>query len=123
MLKWVHQHKCLDFEAMTDMESVIAFYLASEATSLPEVIEDQLSADGTRKWLVRVDSGNAVEMVFIPDGDRGTLCVSSQAGCALNCSFCSTASRFQPKLELLRSSVSFGWPMSYSNVGRTAIVR
>ena len=92
MLKWVHQHKCLDFEAMTDMSRSLRSTLAREATlALPEVIEDQLSADGTRKWLVRVDSGNAVEMVFIPDGDRGTLCVSSQAGCAINCSFCSTA--------------------------------
>jgi 23S rRNA (adenine2503-C2)-methyltransferase len=92
LLKWVHQQKCLDFEAMTDISKVLRTKLMSCAKlELPEVVEDQLSTDGTRKWLVRVDSGNSVEMVFIPDGERGTLCVSSQVGCALNCSFCSTA--------------------------------
>ncbi len=56
----------------------------------PEVIADHLSQDGTRKWLIRVDAGSAVETVFIPEGERGTLCVSSQVGCSLDCSFCST---------------------------------
>jgi 23S rRNA (adenine2503-C2)-methyltransferase len=57
---------------------------------VPEIIQDQIAADGTRKWLLRLNDGNAIETVFIPEEDRGTLCVSSQVGCTLNCSFCST---------------------------------
>ncbi|MCB2642691.1 hypothetical protein KQ727_14940, partial [Listeria monocytogenes] len=56
----------------------------------PEIVSQDISADGTRKWVVRVASGSCVETVYIPQGGRGTLCVSSQAGCALDCSFCST---------------------------------
>ncbi len=92
MLKWVHKHGVLDFAGMTDFGKKLRTRLQKDyELSLPEIIGERLSADGTRKWLVRIDCGNAVEMVFIPDGERGTLCVSSQAGCALNCSFCSTA--------------------------------
>lgn len=92
VLRWVHQRKTLDFEAMTDLaRSLRAMLLERAELRLPEVVADTLSTDGTRKWLVKVDSSNSVEMVYIPDADRGTLCVSSQVGCALNCTFCSTA--------------------------------
>ena len=92
VLKWVHRRGVLDFDEMTDLGKKLRASLATVAElKAPEVISESVSADGTRKWLVRVDAGNSVEMVFIPDGERGTLCVSSQAGCALNCSFCSTA--------------------------------
>jgi 23S rRNA (adenine2503-C2)-methyltransferase len=92
LLRWIHQRKIVDFEQMTDLSRVLRAKLAECAEiRTPEVVEDHLSTDGTRKWLVRVDSGNSVEMVYIPEGERGTLCVSSQVGCALNCTFCSTA--------------------------------
>lgn len=92
VMKWLYHHQCDDFEAMTDIARVLRARLAAEATlALPEVIAEQHSEDGTRKWLLRLADGNAIETVFIPEADRGTLCVSSQVGCSLNCSFCSTA--------------------------------
>jgi len=91
-LKWIHQHGVSRFEAMTDLSKHLRARLADMAeVRAPQVVAHQASRDGTRKWSLRVDSGNCVEMVFIPEEDRGTLCVSSQVGCALNCSFCSTA--------------------------------
>ena len=92
ILKWVHQHGVLEFDRMTDLSKRLRDTLNECAElRLPEVVEHQRSTDGTIKWLLRVDSGNCIEMVFIPEQSRGTLCVSSQVGCALNCSFCSTA--------------------------------
>lgn len=92
ILQWAHQRGRLDFAEMTDLGKNLRQTLSDEAELRPpEVADEQVSHDGTIKWLVRVDSGNSVEMVFIPDGDRGTLCVSSQVGCALACTFCSTA--------------------------------
>ncbi|MEM7407759.1 MAG: 23S rRNA (adenine(2503)-C(2))-methyltransferase RlmN [Pseudomonadota bacterium] len=92
LMQWMHQRGVTDFGDMTDLGKKLRTKLGAAAEIRPpEVASDQLSHDGTRKWLVRVDSGNCVETVFIPDGGRGTLCVSSQVGCALNCSFCSTA--------------------------------
>jgi 23S rRNA (adenine2503-C2)-methyltransferase len=92
ILKWVHQHHVLDVERMTDVGKALRERILGEAhITTPRVVREQRAGDGTRKWLLDAGSGNAVEMVFIPDGDRGTLCVSSQVGCALNCSFCSTA--------------------------------
>lgn len=91
VFKWVHQRGTLDPEQMTNLSKKSRALLASEGTQLiPEAISDRLSKDGTRKWLLRLADGNAVETVFIPEDDRGTLCISSQVGCALNCSFCST---------------------------------
>ena len=92
VLQWVHQRGADNFEAMTNISKVLRTRL-EEATEirLPEVVMEQASRDGTRKWLIKVDGGNSVETVFIPEDDRGTLCVSSQVGCTLNCSFCSTA--------------------------------
>ena len=92
VLQWIHQHGVLDFEAMTNLSKALRARLAEVAeVRLPEVALEQVSADGTRKWLLRLADGNAVETVFIPEEGRGTLCVSSQVGCALDCSFCSTA--------------------------------
>jgi len=92
VLKWIHQFGVDDFEQMTNMSKALRTKLAEIAEiKAPEVVLDQASADGTHKWVLRLDSGNCIEAVFIPVEDRGTLCVSSQVGCALECSFCSTA--------------------------------
>jgi 23S rRNA (adenine2503-C2)-methyltransferase len=94
VLKWIHQFGVTDFAAMTNLSKALRERLESEACiCAPEVVVDQGSADGTHKWLLRLADGNAIETVFIPDDDRGTLCVSSQVGCTLNCTFCSTASQ------------------------------
>jgi 23S rRNA (adenine2503-C2)-methyltransferase len=92
LMKWLYHRGVEDFDAMTDLGRSLRERLKDVAVIRPpQVIHEQIAADGTRKWLLRMDCGNAVESVFIPDGQRGTLCVSSQVGCALNCSFCSTA--------------------------------
>ena len=92
VMKWLYHRGVDDFGAMTDLSKALRERLAEAAeVPLPEVAADLPSADGTRKWVVRLADGNCVEMVFIPDEGRGTLCVSSQVGCALNCSICSTA--------------------------------
>ncbi len=92
LLKWIHQQRVTDFSAMTNLSRELRARLEAEAVvRLPEIVATQKSTDGTTKWLVRVAAGNCIEMVFIPDDPRGTLCISSQVGCALNCTFCSTA--------------------------------
>ncbi len=92
ILQWIHQRGVDSFDEMTNISKDLRTHLA-ETTEIrfPEVVLEQASDDGTRKWLLRVDSGNCIEAVFIPEQGRGTLCVSSQVGCALDCSFCSTA--------------------------------
>ena len=91
LLHWIHQSGVADFAAMTDMSKGLRERLAAEAVIAgPAVIRDTVAADGTRKWLMDVGTGNAIETVFIPEAHRGTLCISSQAGCALECSFCAT---------------------------------
>lgn len=91
LMKWVYQMGVDDFQQMTNMSKVLRNVLAEEAEiRLPEIVVDQLSTDGTRKWLLRLDDGNSIEMVYIPETQRGTLCVSSQVGCTLKCTFCST---------------------------------
>ncbi|MFT6403609.1 MAG: 23S rRNA (adenine2503-C2)-methyltransferase [Pseudohongiellaceae bacterium] len=91
VLKWIHQRGITDLDAMTDISKSLREKLkAKTQISLPSVVEDFLSSDGTRKWIVEVASGSRVEMVFIPEASRGTLCISSQAGCSLDCSFCAT---------------------------------
>jgi 23S rRNA (adenine2503-C2)-methyltransferase len=91
LLKWIHHHGVDDFDAMTNVSKVLRerLKLCAEIRP-PEVVEEKTSKDGTRKWAIRVSGGSLVETVLIPDGDRGTLCVSSQVGCSLDCSFCST---------------------------------
>lgn len=91
LARWVHRRGAGDFDAMTDLAKTLRGKLAGVArVAAPAVISDSRSGDGTRKWLLDVGQGNAIETVFIPEDDRGTLCVSSQAGCAVNCRFCST---------------------------------
>ncbi len=92
ILKWIYQQGVDDFAAMTNLSKALRQRLQDEAeVRLPEIVIDRDSEDGTRKWLLRMFDGNCIEAVFIPEKERGTLCVSSQIGCALNCSFCSTA--------------------------------
>jgi 23S rRNA (adenine2503-C2)-methyltransferase len=92
VLKWIHKHGITDFDLMTDLSKKLRaqLKLVSEI-KVPEVILEQPSQDGTRKWLLELDCNNRIETVMIPDDGRTTLCVSSQVGCALDCSFCSTA--------------------------------
>jgi len=91
VFRWMHQKGVADFDAMSDLAKPLRQFLREQATvaALPVVTESR-SADGTVKWLFDVGQGNAVEAVFIPEAQRNTLCVSSQAGCAVNCKFCST---------------------------------
>jgi 23S rRNA (adenine2503-C2)-methyltransferase len=92
VLKWIYQFGVDDFNEMSNLSKSLREKLSKEAEiRLPEVVTEQISDDGTIKWLLRLDSGNSIETVFIPENDRGTLCISSQVGCALECSFCSTA--------------------------------
>jgi 23S rRNA (adenine2503-C2)-methyltransferase len=91
VLRWVHQRGEADFARMSDLAKGLREKLAATATvDAPVIVGDTAAADGTRKWLIKVDGANAVEAVFIPEMRRGTLCVSSQAGCVLDCAFCST---------------------------------
>jgi 23S rRNA (adenine2503-C2)-methyltransferase len=91
LLRWVHRFGESDFACMTDLARSARAMLAAEAeVTPPPMIADSVAADGTRKWLLDVGNGNAVETVFIPEVSRGTLCVSTQAGCTMACHFCST---------------------------------
>ena len=91
VLRWIHRSGQGDFDAMSDIAKTLREKLKGmAAVSPPAIVSDRLSDDGTRKFLFDVGGGNAVETVFIPEDDRGTLCISTQAGCALDCSFCST---------------------------------
>ncbi|AOZ50034.1 23S rRNA (adenine(2503)-C(2))-methyltransferase RlmN [Chromobacterium vaccinii] len=91
VMRWMHQMAEDDFDAMTDLAKSLRAKLHERAeVGVPSLMTGQESSDGTRKWLLDVGTGNGVETVFIPEDDRGTLCVSSQVGCALECTFCST---------------------------------
>ena len=91
LFHWIYHRGLTNFAAMTDVSKAHRAWLAERfVVGRPEVVEAQLSIDGTRKWLLRASDGQDVEMVFIPDDDRGTLCISSQVGCTLNCRFCHT---------------------------------
>ncbi|MFT5895579.1 MAG: 23S rRNA (adenine2503-C2)-methyltransferase, partial [bacterium] len=91
VMKWLYQRNVRDINAMTDVSKATRQKLLECTTTvLPSVQSSQLSKDGTAKWLFELHDGNCIETVYIPENDRGTLCVSSQVGCALDCSFCST---------------------------------
>jgi 23S rRNA (adenine2503-C2)-methyltransferase len=91
VFRWIHQRGEREFARMTDLAKPLRERLCADASvPLPRVLSDATAADGTRKWLLDVGSGNGIETVFIPEANRGTLCVSSQVGCALECAFCST---------------------------------
>ncbi len=101
MLKWIYIHQVDSFDQMTDVGKKLRDKLNEIAEiRAPEILHEGISRDGTRKWVFKVDGGGAVETVFIPDGRRGTLCVSSQVGCSVDCSFCSTGKQgFQRDLS------------------------
>ena len=91
LMKWMYHQGVIDPQKMTDVSKVLRDALSETAGfTLPEIVLDRVSADGTRKWMLRLDEKNCIESVFIPETDRGTLCISSQVGCPLDCSFCST---------------------------------
>jgi 23S rRNA (adenine2503-C2)-methyltransferase len=100
--RWIHQRGCNSFADMTDLAKSFREKLQANAIiAAPAILSDHTSVDGTRKWLLDVGEGNAVEMVYIPEAKRGTLCVSTQAGCAVNCRFCSTGKQgFSRNLRL-----------------------
>ena len=91
LMRWVHRSGVSELDGMTDLPKSLRAALAGEVVvEAPAVTRDSVAADGTRKWLLSVGTGNGIETVFIPEAARGTLCVSSQVGCALECAFCST---------------------------------
>lgn len=120
VVKWIHQQGVTDFDEMTNLAKPLREKLKAIAEVRPPIITFQGdSEDGTRKWLMQVDGGSSVETVFIPDGDRGTLCVSSQVGCSLDCSFCATGKQgFNKNLtsaeiigQVFLAAKSFGLPI------------
>ena len=123
MVKWIHQQGVADFGRMTNLPQPLRDRLSEIAeVRAPKITFEGDSSDGTRKWLVEVDGGSSIETVFIPDGGRGTLCVSSQVGCALDCSFCSTGKQgFNKNLtaaeiigQVFLAVKSFGLPVKDS---------
>ena len=136
LLRWIHQYSTADFNAMSDLAKGLREKLAVLAViELPQIISADVATDGTRKWLLAVGAGNGIETVFIPEANRGTLCVSSQVGCALACTFCSTGRQgFNRNLTVaeiigqlwianktLRSDVSDNTPL-HSNRAVTNVV-
>ena len=123
MVKWIHQQGITDFDQMTNLSKSLRDRLKNIAEVRPPQVTFQGdSEDGTRKWLMEVDGGSKVETVYIPEGDRGTLCVSSQVGCSLDCSFCSTGKQgFNKNLtaaeiigQVFLAAKSFGLPVKDS---------
>jgi 23S rRNA (adenine2503-C2)-methyltransferase len=92
LLQWIHRRGASSFQEMTDLAKGFRAELEAVATiAVPQIVASQSSSDGTRKWLLRMDASQGIETVFIPEPDRGTLCISSQVGCAMDCGFCATA--------------------------------
>lgn len=92
LFKWMYQEFETNFEQMTNLSKVLRKRLADQASiNFPTIEQAQIAKDGTRKWLMRLHDGNGIEVVLIPEEDRATLCISSQVGCSLNCTFCATA--------------------------------
>lgn len=102
LIQWIHQRRVIDFEQMTNLSQSLRNKLSEQfEIRFPKIVYDHKARDGTHKWLLELDSGSKIETVFIPSESRGTLCVSSQVGCALNCSFCSTGKQgFNRNLSL-----------------------
>jgi 23S rRNA (adenine2503-C2)-methyltransferase len=120
VVRWIH-HAGLDtFESMTNINRTLRQRLEDTAQiAAPEVVREQVSPDGTRKWMLRLADGNVIETVYIPEPDRGTLCISSQAGCALNCTFCATGRQgFSRNLEA-HEIIGQVW-RAHERLGRTA---
>jgi 23S rRNA (adenine2503-C2)-methyltransferase len=92
LMKWIYRRGLADFSAMSDLAQDFRAQLAEVAEiAVPQIVTEQKSNDGTRKWMLRMDQVQGIETVYIPEPDRGTLCISSQVGCAMDCSFCATA--------------------------------
>ncbi len=92
LMKWMYRRGVADFAVMSDLKQEFRELLAGVAKiAVPQIVTEQRSADGTRKWMLRMDEVQGIETVYIPEPDRGTLCISSQVGCAMDCSFCATA--------------------------------
>ena len=92
LMKWIYRRGAADFSAMSDLAQDFRAQLREVAEiAVPQIVTEQVSSDGTRKWMLRMDEVQGIETVYIPEPDRGTLCISSQVGCAMDCSFCSTA--------------------------------
>jgi 23S rRNA (adenine2503-C2)-methyltransferase len=92
LMKWIYRRGASDFSEMTDLAKDFRTRLAEAAKiSVPQIVTEQRSSDGTRKWMLRMDAVQGIETVYIPEPDRGTLCISSQVGCAMDCTFCATA--------------------------------
>ena len=92
LMKWIYRKGAAEFAVMSDLQKEFRAQLEGVASiEVPEIVTEQRSADGTRKWMLRMDQVQGIETVYIPEPDRGTLCISSQVGCAMDCSFCSTA--------------------------------
>ena len=100
-VKWIHQRGVSDISKMTDLSKELRERLTQSCEiRVPEVIYERDSKDGTRKWVISVGDGDLIEMVLIPEGKRATLCISSQVGCAMDCSFCATENRAFPETLL-----------------------
>ena len=92
LMQWIYRRGAADFSTMTDLAQDFRGQLGAVAKiSVPQIVTEQRSSDGTRKWMLRMDEVQGIETVYIPEPDRGTLCISSQVGCAMDCSFCATA--------------------------------
>ncbi|MBS0612906.1 MAG: 23S rRNA (adenine(2503)-C(2))-methyltransferase RlmN, partial [Proteobacteria bacterium] len=92
LMRWIYKRGAQDFASMTDLARDFRAELEAVAcVRVPEIMSEQRAADGTRKWLLRMDEAQGIETVYIPEAHRGTLCISSQVGCAMDCSFCATA--------------------------------
>ena len=131
IFKWIHQRGIDDFKYMTDLSKDLRNVLESRCTvKAPEIIFEEFSKDGTRKWVVNVGLKDSIELVLIPDGNRLTLCISSQVGCAVDCSFCATGKEgFSRNLNLSEiigqvwiAANSYGVPRSNTDRNITNIV-
>jgi len=125
ILKWIHQRGVLDIDAMTDISKDLREKLKQTTEiSLPNIVEDFKSEDGSHKWIVEVASGSRVEMVFIPESTRGTLCISSQAGCSLDCSFCATGKQgFNSNLTVAEIAGQLWWANYHLGVFENKVER
>ena len=124
VLQWVHQRNVSRFDDMTDLSKQLRAHLCEVASiELPEAIAEKKSADGTVKWLFSAGENQAVETVFIPEKTRGTLCISSQVGCALDCTFCATGAQgFNRNLEVDEIIGTNTIPTSVSKIDITSII-
>jgi 23S rRNA (adenine2503-C2)-methyltransferase len=92
LMKWIYRRGAADFSTMSDLAQEFRAQLGEIAEiTVPQIVTEQVSKDGTRKWMLRMDEVQGIETVYIPEPDRGTLCISSQVGCAMDCTFCATA--------------------------------